>query len=510
MTAASPSAIGRRGLLLATVMTIVAAWMVARAQPAAAATDFFILRVSTSPAPLQPGAAGTITIETTGGIVPDVTFTVIDLGTAVPVATVTGVTIESTTRATITVNVPTGLAGTYGLLATDGTTTVASARVLIGTGVGTYHPITPVRALDTRIATGWAGPLASGATAHVRIGGVGAIPTTNVAAIVATLTAVDSTGDGYLTAYASDIERPNVSNLNFTAGAVVPNQVVVQMAADGYVNIFNFGGVTNVLFDVVGWYGTAAAPLGYSYSGNSSVRVLDTRGTARLAAGGTLRVAIPTTNTAGNGSAGTRRAVEANITVTRPEAAGFLTAYAAGSTRPNTSTNNFAAGESSASAAVVEVGTDGAIDIYNGSRGAVDVIVDVRGGYYIDLPNPYHFVAVTPFRAFDTRRPDFARPVQKGEVLYATPPSSSVPARASYLVGNVTAVEPTGAGYLNIDHGGLYSPAFLPLASVLNFVAGRTVANAFTSSIGADNSIVVYNNDSPTHVIVDGFGWFTQ
>lgn len=508
MVTRSSNAGRRRCLRLAVVATIVASSILASAQPATAATDFFILQVSTSPAPLQPGAAGTITITTTGGIVPAVAFTVVDPHTAAPVATVTGVTIESTTRATIAVDVASGLAGTYALLATDGTTQVANARILIGTGVGTYHPIAPVRALDTRVANGWAGPLASGATARVRVGGIGAIPTTDVAAVVATLTAVDSTGDGYLTAYASGIDRPDVSNLNFTAGTVVPNQVVVQMATDGYVNIFNFGGVTHVLLDVVGWYGGAGAPLGYSYSGNTSVRVLDTRSTTPLAAGATLRVAIPTTNTGGNGSASTRRAVEANITVTRPEAAGFLTAYAAGTSRPNTSTNNFAAARSSASAAVVETGTDGAIDIYNGSRGAVDVIVDVRGGYYVDRPYPYHFVAVTPFRAFDTRRPGFARPAQRGEFLYATAPASLVPADASYLVGNVTAVEPTGAGYLNIDHGGLYFPAFFPLSSVLNFTEGRTVANAFTSSIGADNSIVVYNNDSPTHVLVDGFGWF--
>ena len=247
MTTGSTIAGRRRGLLLATVMTIVAASIFAGARPATAATDFFIVRLSTSPSPLQPGAAGTITIDTTGGIVPSVVFTVFDLDTAVPVATVAGVTIESTTRATIAVNVPTGLAGTYGLLATDGTTQVSNAHVLIGTGIGTYHPITPVRALDTRSGTGWAGPLATGATAHVRVGGTGAVPTTDVAAVVATLTAVDSTGDGYLTAYASGIERPNVSNLNFTAGIVVPNQVVVQMATDGYVNIYNFGGVTNVL-----------------------------------------------------------------------------------------------------------------------------------------------------------------------------------------------------------------------------------------------------------------------
>ena len=39
------------------------------------------------------------------------------------------------------------------------------------------------------------------------------------------------------------------------AGQTVPNLVVVQLSASGQIDIFNAFGSTNVIVDVVGWYG---------------------------------------------------------------------------------------------------------------------------------------------------------------------------------------------------------------------------------------------------------------
>jgi hypothetical protein len=48
---------------------------------------------------------------------------------------------------------------------------------------------------------------------------------------------------------------PPVSDLNFVAGETVPNLVIVKVGSDGSVNLRVFEGLTNVLVDVVGWYG---------------------------------------------------------------------------------------------------------------------------------------------------------------------------------------------------------------------------------------------------------------
>jgi hypothetical protein len=74
-------------------------------------------------------------------------------------------------------------------------------------------------------------------------------------------------------------------------------------------------------------------------------------------------------------------AIAANITVTAPAQAGYVTVYGPGYTRPTTSTLNFKAGSTVANAATVEEFDSGAIDVYNGSPGSIQLIVDVFGYY---------------------------------------------------------------------------------------------------------------------------------
>jgi hypothetical protein len=79
----------------------------------------------------------------------------------------------------------------------------------------------------------------------------------------------------------------------------------------------------------------------------------------------------------------------------------------------------------------------------------------------------------------------------------------AVPAEATSVVVNITADAPEAAGYLTVFPCG----AEVPVASNLNFRAGRTVAVLATSRLAADGSICVFNHGS-THVIADVAGWF--
>jgi len=74
-------------------------------------------------------------------------------------------------------------------------------------------------------------------------------------------------------------------------------------------------------------------------------------------------------------------AVVANVTVTEPTAAGWVSAFADGSALPLVSNLNFVKNQTVPNLAVVPVGADGAIRLHNGSGGTVQLVVDISGYY---------------------------------------------------------------------------------------------------------------------------------
>ena len=59
--------------------------------------------------------------------------------------------------------------------------------------------------------------------------------------------------NGYITLYPSDATRPNVSNLNFVPGQVVPNAFTVGLSGDGKFSIFAPTNV-HVITDLTGYF----------------------------------------------------------------------------------------------------------------------------------------------------------------------------------------------------------------------------------------------------------------
>ena len=110
-------------------------------------------------------------------------------------------------------------------------------------------------------------------------------------------------------------------------------------------------------------------------------RVLDTRlgqGASRAMVSGGSTLAVKVTGTAGVPSSGVASVV-VNLTVTEPSATGYITGYANGSQRPPTSNVNFEAKQTTSTLAVLPVGTDGRIALYNGSPGATQLVADIAG-----------------------------------------------------------------------------------------------------------------------------------
>jgi len=72
-------------------------------------------------------------------------------------------------------------------------------------------------------------------------------------------------------------------------------------------------------------------------------------------------------------------AVVLNVTVVSPQSAGYITVWPFGIDKTNTSNLNFHAGQNIPNTVIVPVGTGGKIQLFVGSPGATDVIIDVNG-----------------------------------------------------------------------------------------------------------------------------------
>ena len=67
------------------------------------------------------------------------------------------------------------------------------------------------------------------------------------------VTVTNPTASSYLTVWPSGQPLPLASNLNFAAGATVPNLAFVPLGSDGRIAIFNLLGTVDVIVDIVGY-----------------------------------------------------------------------------------------------------------------------------------------------------------------------------------------------------------------------------------------------------------------
>ncbi|MFD0570263.1 hypothetical protein ACFQ0T_14855 [Kitasatospora gansuensis] len=128
-----------------------------------------------------------------------------------------------------------------------------------------YAAIDPLRVLDTRSTPG--GPPAAGCATKVPVPH-GWVPS-DATHLALNVTATAPRGPGYLTVDTG----LRTSNLNFTTGQTIANQVIAPIGADGMVTICNSTPV-HVVADLVGYYGRYAGSLLYP---QDPTRLYDTR-----------------------------------------------------------------------------------------------------------------------------------------------------------------------------------------------------------------------------------------
>jgi hypothetical protein len=384
------------------------------------------------------------------------------------------------------------------------------------TANSSYVSVTPSRILDTRTTT----PLTSGGMLQVSVPAT--VVPAGASAVVLNVTAVNPTAAGFLTVLPGGETLPTgsslVSNLNFAAGAIVPNLVTVGLSATGTVELYNYTGSTDVVVDVEGYYTTPVTTSGL-YNPISPVRVFGTLpiGTA-IGAGATTAVTVAGA-LAADGVPASASAVVLNVTAAHATASSFLTVFPAGATMPTASNLNFGAQaplQAIANRVTVGVGTSGNIDIYN-HYGTVAVDVDVDGYYSGTGGAGSPFVAITPIRVADTvtaNKVGSETAIAAAATETFTLATPDIPANAAGVAMNLTAVPGAAPGYLTSYPTSAATP---PVASDVNWTASESPAVpnftiADTAATGIAQNVDVANSyfttGAPVDVIADVFGYF--
>lgn len=418
---------------------------------------------------------------------------------------------------------------------------------------GEFHALPPARIFDTRptsptgTAPGKKATTPQGSSFDVTLLGQKGIPANpgDVLAVVLNVTVANPDQSGYLSI------RPRggggeSSLVNFERATDVPNLAIVGVGTEGKATVTltsPYGsGTANVIVDVFGWistsnYGTAGArfvPVGPG-------RILDTRTSpvpsgwpsGRMVGGGeqiefpirgadssspNITDIVPNNNNV--------TGVMVNVTVVND--GGQITYVAATPERtpagrqPSTSITNLAPGQNKANTAIIPVGADGKIRIFN-SHGGAHVIVDVLG-YFTKGQDPAKLAGriiplSTPFRAFDTRQPAFGRvPLGSNATedwsftsfAGSVKVGSGTVGKLSAVIGNLTATE------LGRSVPSTQVRSFLtafpgsssrPNSSNVNVEEGETVPNMslfrFGSVNGDANVVKVRNDAGSLHYIFD-------
>jgi hypothetical protein len=111
-------------------------------------------------------------------------------------------------------------------------------------------------------------------------------------------------------------------------------------------------------------------------------------------------------------------------------------------------------------------------------------------------------VSMTPVRALDTR--ETGRCVDGRGQTISIGARNAVPSNASAVALNITVTGPSAPGYLTVWPTGRPRPT----ASNLNYVAGQTIANMVTATLGTGGSIEIVSNQGCPDVIIDIAGYY--
>lgn len=257
----------------------------------------------------------------------------------------------------------------------------------------------------------------------------------------------------------------------------------------------------------------AATTSGSASSGNVYTPLLSPKSllaNKRIAGRGTLKVSVGSLVPASTTS------VVFNLTPAAATQAGYLDVYAADTARPGTGNVNFVPSHPVGNLVVSRIsGSDSgrAVNIYNGSPGAVSVYVAVTG-YFAPSAGGSGlgtFGAVTPVRQMNSAAGVGVRkgPVgPRGQVsLKVTGSTTGIPAGASAVVINLIAAQATKPGLLTAYSDDDPRPAY----ATMNYTTGSPVDHLAIVPVSAAGTITIYNYSAGSvQLYGDVFGYFAD
>ena len=344
-------------------------------------------------------------------------------------------------------------------------------------------------------------------------------------AALVNITATGATAAGYVTAEscaATPAGQRSSSNGNVVPGQTAANLSVVPLDSAGRFCLYRSQPMHTVV-DVQGFFAppASAGATAALYTPVTPQRVLDTRSqpfctatgscTQRgpVNAGAELAVNAPMLPTGAV-------AVLANLTVTEPTTAGYLTADSCPTLTPGPQTHsntNFSAGDTVANLSVVPVvpitGGTGGAQFCTYATAPTQNVVDVQG-YFSPAAGGLGFTSMPTQRILDTRGCWTGANSTTQRCAQLNDTNSVIhlkaPAGASAVLINLTLTGATADGFATAEACSLTTGA--PGQSSGNVARGATAANLAIVSVDPDGTFCVVVS-APMHVVVDVQGSFS-
>jgi hypothetical protein len=383
-----------------------------------------------------------------------------------------------------------------------------------------------------------------GSTYSIPVLGKGGIPAdaSDVLAIVVGVVVADPQAKGNLALYPSGASAGTSSLINFFPGRNVPNLAIVGVGTGGAVTVKlttpQANSRANVILDVFGWFSTTeSGNRGARLNPVGPNRILDTRQTGG-ALGTKASRAVQVRGQGGVPNSTAVTGVMVNLTAINRQAGSRNTYVAITPTpvpagqSPTTSNINVVGNHVKATMAIVPVGADGKIHLYNhagNTHVAVDVIGYLQDGVDASTRAGRVIPLDSPFRVFDTRLAAFGnvplaarsqenwsfQKFAESVTLGGTPIGGQ-----AALIGNLTGTQLTRlyptqpvTTFLSLYPG----DTKLPNTSTLNVPEGENVPNMAMVGYGTVDSntgdsvppdpyvVQAYNHNGSIHYLLDVF-----
>ncbi len=382
-----------------------------------------------------------------------------------------------------------GGAISHTVTARDGDTYTANYVV----GAETYHPVTPVRLLDTRIGNGLSGKLVAGIPATFQVtgrGGSSNIPI-GAAAITANVTVVHAGTAASVYLGPDPLPHPTTATVNVNGSDIKAAGSIVSLGGAGTVSATYMAGsgTTDLLMDVTGYF--TSDTTGDTYHPLAPVRLLDTRHANGLS--GKFVAGVPRSFLVwGRGGVPhNATAVTGNLTVTNASNPWAVYLGPDKIAKSTTSTVNFAARQTRANSVTVPLSSSGtlAATFLSKPKSKTDLVFDVTGYYTADLLGALWVPLTPPVALLDTRNGTglSGRFVANSPRTFAVWGSGGIPSNATAVTGIVSVYNQSNSWAVFV--GPLPTPK--PSTSTLNFVRGDNTSNSMAVALSPSGGLSV-------------------